>query len=291
MTVGRTFVGPTFASGTVGDAAFAAESDELADSRRYAAPPGRRAATDGSVRPACSRRSRPGGSAGVGSQQDAPESAPRCLRWDPYLRASTTMHPVVCDVPARAADLPVEHIPPGLPARSPTCTPGLGICQCGRHRRSRRRSGNARICPVTPVSDRPSGRHPIVRARIVTSRCHAVRVRVWTMRQFTGPQDRPSSREKSCSQTGCGPAVSSHRKRAKNSRPAYSADPTDTKMIRFVFTCEEDRYTLLAFEWPRAEALETPRRALERPPAPHSSCQVVNDRPLPVNLPGTQVRQ
>ena len=75
----------------------------------------------------------------------------------------------------RAADLPVEHIPPGLPARSPTCTPGLGYLPMRAHRRSRRRSGNARICPVTPVSDRPSGRHPIVRVgpRYLTMSCGA----------------------------------------------------------------------------------------------------------------------
>lgn len=201
--------------------------------------------------------------------------APRCLRWDPYLRGSITMHPVVCDSRPRGGPAGRAH-----PARSPTCTPGLGICQCGRHRRSRRRSGNARICPVTPVSDRPSGRHPIVRARIGTSRCHAVRAPVSTMRQFTGPQDRPSSREKSCSQTGYGPAVSSHRKRAKNSRPAYSADPTDTPSP--------------PANEPRTEASSTPGRVLEAHQICHSSLSGRQRPPAAGQLarrPGTAVNQ
>lgn len=191
------------------------------------------------------------------------------------------MHPVVCDVPARArrtcrSSTSRQGYPPG----HRLARPGSATCQCRRHRRSRRRSGNARICPVTPVSDRPSGRHPIVRARIGTSRCHAVRVPVSTMRQFTGPQDRPSSREKSCSQTGYGPAVSSHRKRAKNSRPAYSADPTDTPSP--------------PANEPRTEASSTPGRVLEAHQICHSSLSGRQRPPAAGQLarrPGTAVNQ
>ena len=165
----------------------------------------------------------------------------------------------------------------GYPPGHRLARPGSATCQCGRHRRSRRRSGNARICPVTPVSDRPSGRHPIVRARIVTSRCHAVRVRVWTMRQFTGPQDRPSSREKPaprpdtarrCRATGNEP-----RTRGPHTRPTKRTRPPRRRM------------SLAQRHRARRAASWRPTRSATR------RCQVVNDRPLPVNLPGAQVRQ
>lgn len=164
----------------------------------------------------------------------------------------------------------------GYPPGHRLARSGSATCQCGRHRRSRRRSGNARICPVTPAIDLPAGipssglgsvPHDVMRCARRCRPCASSPDPRTGLRRGRSPAPRPDTARR-CRATGNEP-----RTRGPHTRPTQRTRPPRRRM------------SLAQRHRARRAASWRPTRSATR------RCQVVNDRPLPVNLPGAQVRQ